>query len=157
MERYTLHKKIVETLSRGDCLARVLSSGLLLKAEVMQLGTIYVLNFCVVPRLQTSGRVADMKQFHASPSPMLSSDPHHLIQTNQWEAERLESTKKFLENGSRLPIVWVGEVGSFVAFAIITSFNLKLATKNGDIPPGAVPFGEDSDGPLYIARALIEV
>ncbi|KAH7882190.1 hypothetical protein F5I97DRAFT_1931907 [Phlebopus sp. FC_14] len=63
---------------------------------------------------------------------------HHLKQKEPWLEAARESTDHLKKHGSPLPLVWV------------------LAADN-NIPPNAVPFGEDRNGcPLYIARALLE-
>ncbi|KAJ8591381.1 hypothetical protein M405DRAFT_932170 [Rhizopogon salebrosus TDB-379] len=81
---------------------------------------------------------------HAHPSG-LSDDLHpsvsvygagRLIHKSQWQEEASRSNAKVSSQGTPLPIVWVGVEGT--------------------IPDGAVPFCEDSMGPLYMARGLIE-
>ncbi|OAX35745.1 hypothetical protein K503DRAFT_858408 [Rhizopogon vinicolor AM-OR11-026] len=59
-----------------------------------------------------------------------------LIQKSQWQEEAVQSSAKVVSQGTPLPVIWVGVEGT--------------------IPDGAVPFYEDSTGPLYIARGLIE-
>ncbi|KAF9234592.1 hypothetical protein BU15DRAFT_52475 [Melanogaster broomeanus] len=58
---------------------------------------------------------------------------------DQWLEDARRSTEHFKKHGSPIPLVWV-------------------LVEDNNIPPNAVPFGEDRHGdPLYIARALLEV
>ncbi|KAL4067140.1 hypothetical protein V8B97DRAFT_971872 [Scleroderma yunnanense] len=65
------------------------------------------------------------------------SNSGYLKKKDEWLKAARESTEHFNTHGSPLPIVWV-------------------LTEGNNIPPNAVPFSEDVNGPLYIARALIE-
>ncbi|OJA14443.1 hypothetical protein AZE42_07623 [Rhizopogon vesiculosus] len=56
-----------------------------------------------------------------------------LIQKSQWQEEAFQSSARVVSQGTPLPV-----------------------GVEGTIPDGAVPFYEDSTGPLYIARGLIE-
>ncbi|KIJ61245.1 hypothetical protein HYDPIDRAFT_31547 [Hydnomerulius pinastri MD-312] len=70
-------------------------------------------------------------------TPAAPQEPH-LRHKDRWLEAARESTEHFKKHGSPLPLVWV-------------------LVEDNNIPPNAVPFGEDRNGtPLYIARALLE-
>ncbi|KAF9228098.1 hypothetical protein BS17DRAFT_692358 [Gyrodon lividus] len=72
-------------------------------------------------------------------TPPVIAEHHSMKQKDQWLEAARKSTEHFNKHGSPIPLVWV-------------------LVEDNNIPPNAVPFGEDRNGaPLYIARALLEV
>ncbi|KIJ61189.1 hypothetical protein HYDPIDRAFT_116160 [Hydnomerulius pinastri MD-312] len=70
-------------------------------------------------------------------TPAAPQEPQ-LSQEDRWLAAAPESTEYFKKHGSPVHLVWV-------------------LVEDNNIPPNAVPFGEDHNGaPLYIARVLLE-
>ncbi|KAJ8595016.1 hypothetical protein M405DRAFT_878461 [Rhizopogon salebrosus TDB-379] len=65
------------------------------------------------------------------------SEGQTVITKASWTEAARESTSNFKMHGSPVPLVWV-------------------LVEDNVIPPNAVPFGEDKNGQLYIARALLE-